>query len=178
MMHQLPFLQGTLSRMLLRDFYKKENATFYAAINSAATGNATVTPTVDAEQLVAWIANQKNADFSASAFIVNWADWQSILLTKPADYSIPGGVKIDDMGNIRICGVPVIGASWATVDKALLIDADFVERVETESLRVELSYEDGDNFTKNLVTARVECFEDINLLRTDAHIFGDFGNVA
>jgi hypothetical protein len=28
-----------------------------------------------------------------------------------------------------------------------------------------------------LVTARVECFEDINLLRTDAVIYADFGNV-
>jgi hypothetical protein len=178
MAYQLPFLQNTLPRLLLRDFYKKENSTFYGVVNAAATGNATVTPTVDAEQMVAWIANQLNADFTPSAAIINFTDWQNILLTKPSDYSIPGGVTIDSMGNIRICGVPVIGAAWATVDKMLLIDTDYLERVETESLRVELSYEDADNFTKNLITARVECFEDINLLRTDAHIFGDFGNVA
>jgi hypothetical protein len=90
---------------------------------------------------------------------------------------VPGGVVIDPSGNVRIAGVPVIGASWVTDDKALIIDSNYVERVETEGLRVEFSYEDSDNFQKNLVTARVECFEDINLLRTDAVIYADFGNV-
>lgn len=178
MMYQLPWLQNTLPRLLMRDFYKKENSTFYGIVAAGAAGSTTTDKTVDIEQVVAYIANQLNADFTPSFGIVNFTDWQNLLLTKPADYSVPGGVSIDQNGNIRICGVPIIGASWATVDKFTIIDSDFIERVETESVRVELSYEDGDNFTKNLVTARVECFEDLNLLRTDAHIYADFGNVA
>ena len=178
MMFQLPFLQSSLQRMLLRDFYKKENAQFFSVVSQAATGSTTSSATVDAEQLVDWIANQLNANFNASFALVNYSQWARLLKTKPSDYSVPGGVIIDPAGNIRICGVPVIGASWVTDDKALIIDSDFIERVETESLRVEFSYEDADNFTKNLVTARVECFEDINLLRTDAAIYGDFGNAS
>jgi len=178
MMFQLPFLQSSLQRMLLRDFYKKENAQFFSVVSQAATGSTTTSATVDAEQLVDWIANQLNANFNASFALVNYSQWARLLKTKPSDYSVPGGVIIDPAGNIRICGVPVIGASWVTDDKALIIDSDFVERVETESLRVEFSYEDADNFTKNLVTARVECFEDINVMRTDALIYGDFGNVS
>ena len=178
MMHQLPFLQSSLQRMLLRDFYKKENAQFFSVVSQAATGSTTTSATVDAEQLVDWIANQLNANFNASFVLVNYAEWARLLKTKPTDYSVPGGVIIDPSGNIRICGVPVIGASWVTDDKALIIDSDYLERVETESLRVEFSYEDADNFTKNLVTARVECFEDINVMRTDALIYGDFGNVS
>lgn len=177
MMYQLPWLQNTLPRLLMRDFYKKENSTFYGIVAAGATGSTTTDKTVDIEQVVAYIANQLNADFTPSFGLVNFTDWQNLLLTKPADYSVPGGVQIDANGNIRICGVPIIGASWATVDKFTLIDSDFVERVETESVRVELSYEDSDNFQKNLVTARVECFEDLNLLRTDAHIYADFGNL-
>ena len=178
MMHQLPFLQSSLQRMLLRDFYKKENAQFFSVVSQAATGSTTTSASVDAEQLVDWIANQLNANFNASFVLVNYAEWARLLKTKPTDYSVPGGVIIDPSGNIRICGVPVIGASWVTDDKALIIDSDYLERVETESLRVEFSYEDADNFTKNLVTARVECFEDINVMRTDALIYGDFGNVS
>lgn len=174
MMYQLPFLQNTLQRMLLRDFYKKENATFFAAASSAATGSTTTSATVDAEQLVDWIANQMDANFDASYALVSHAQWADLLKTKPADYSVPGGVSIDLNGNIRIAGVPVIPASWVTNDKALIIDSNFIERVETESLRVEFSYEDADNFTKNLVTARVECFEDLNIMRTDALIYGSF----
>lgn len=176
MMFQLPFLQNTLQRMLLRDFYKKENATFFNAVSSAATGSTTTSATVDAEQLVDWIANQLDANFDASFALVSYAQWARLLKTKPMDYSVPGGVIIDPNGNIRIAGVPVIGASWVTDDKALIIDSNYIERVETEGLRVEFSYEDSDNFQKNLVTARVECFEDINLMRTDAVIYGDFGN--
>jgi hypothetical protein len=177
MMFQLPFLQNTLQRMLLRDFYKKENATFFSTVSLAATGSTTTSATVDAEQLVDWIANQLAANFDASFALVSYQQWARLLKTKPNDYSVPGGVVIDPSGNVRIAGVPVIGASWVTDDKALIIDSNYVERVETEGLRVEFSYEDSDNFQKNLVTARVECFEDINLLRTDAVIYADFGNV-
>ncbi len=178
MMFQLPFLQGTLQRMLLRDFYKKENATFFGIVSAAATGSTTTSATVDAEQLVDWIANQLNANFDASYVLVNFSQWARLLKTKPSDYSVPGGVIIDPNGNIRICGVPVIGASWVTDDKALIIDSGYLERVETEGLRVDFSYEDADNFTKNLVTARVECFEDINMLRLDSNIYADFGNAS
>lgn len=176
MMHQLPFLQGTLQRMLLRDFYKAENAAFFTAVSGGATGSTTMSATVDAEQLIELIANQMNANFNASYILVNPSEWARLLATKPSDYSIPGGTVIDPNGNIRIAGVPVIAVPWVTDDKALIIDNEYLERVETESLRVEFSYEDADNFTKNLVTARVECFEDINLLRTDAHIYADLGN--
>ena len=178
MMTQLPFLQSSLQRMLLRDFYKKENAQFFSVVSGAATGSTTTSATVDAEQLVDWIANQLNANFNSSFVLVNYSQWARLLKTKPSDYSVPGGVIIDPAGNIRICGVPVIGASWVTDDKALIIDSDYLERVETESLRVEFSYEDSDNFQRNLVTARVECFEDINVMRTDALIYADFGNVS
>jgi hypothetical protein len=174
MMFQLPFLQNTLQRMLLRDFYKKENSTFFSAVSTAATGSTTTAASVDAEQLVDWIANQLDANFEASFALVSYAQWADLLKTKPADYSVPGGVIIDPNGNIRIAGVPVIGASWVTNDKALIVDASYLERVETEGLRVEFSYEDSDNFQRNLVTARVECFEDINIMRTDALIYGSF----
>jgi hypothetical protein len=174
MMFQLPFLQNTLQRMLLRDFYKKENATFFSTVSSSATGSTTSSASVDVEQLVDWIANQLDANFDASFALVSYAQWATLLKTKPYDYSVPGGVVIDPTGNIRIAGVPVIGASWVTNGKALIIDSNYVERVETEGLRVEFSYEDSDNFQRNLVTARVECFEDINLLRTDAMIYGSF----
>ena len=181
MMYQLPFLQGTLQRMLLRDFYKAENARFFAAISGAATGSTTAVTGLtnnDAEQLLGFITNQLSADFNASYALVSYAQWARLLATKPSDYSVPGGIVIDPMGNIRIAGVPVIGASWVTDDKALIIDSDYLERVETEAVNIQFSYDDADNFTKNLVTARIECFEDVNLLRTDAMIYGDFGNVS
>lgn len=180
LMYHLPFLQNTLPRMLLRDFYKKENDYLYDAMVAAATGNATVPAAAinDVEEILYWIANMRDADYNASIGVIDWAAWAHLLTTRPgtgAPYSIPGGVSFDSNSTIRVAGVPLVGASFADAGEFLLFDRDYVERVETESLRVEFSYEDADNFTKNLVTVKVECFEELNVLRPDAIIHGEFG---
>lgn len=177
MMYNLPFLNQTLPRMLLRDFYKKENDYFYGAAYLAATGNATLSGVNDAEELLSAIANQRNADFEPSFILINWDDWQALLKTAKNDqgYSLPGGVTWDSNGNLKIAGVSLIGASWVTAGEPLLLDTSMIERIETESLRVEFSFEDNDNFRRNMVTARVECFEELNILRPDSIIGIELG---
>lgn len=178
MMYQLPWLQTTLVRMLLRDFYKEENRKFYAAIALAATGFSTTGETDDNKAIIDLLYGRADQDFNNS-FILGKNNMVGRMLKLMYDngyYAGSGSVVGTPNGQVAISGVPVIGASFATSDKVMVIDTDFIERVETESLRVEFSYEDADNFTKNLVTARVECFEDLNLLRTDAHSFLDLGN--
>jgi len=172
LMYALPFLQTTLPRMLLRDFYKKENDYIYSAMQSAAAGDNSTTGAANTpEQILQLIANQRNADFNSSYLLTDWLSWARILATKGSvEYGIPGGVVFDNTGNVRVVGVPMIGASFADAESMLLWDNEQVERVETETLRVEFSYEDQDNFIKNLVTAKVECFEELNVLRPDAII--------
>jgi len=82
-----------------------------------------------------------------------------------------GSVQIGTGGDITIWGVPVISATWVTNDKALVIDADYIERVEVEGIAIEFAYEDSDNFQKNLVTARIECYEAINLMLPGSAIY-------
>ncbi len=180
LMTHLPWLQNTLVRMLLRDFYKKENAYFYSTVASDATGSISSAETSDIKALIDWIMAQQDADFNSSFVIVKNSQKAALLkqLFDGGNYLGAGSVVGMPDGSINVAGVPIIGASWATEDKAMIIDTDFIERVETSSIRVEFSYEDGDNFKKNLVTARAECFEDLNLLRTDAHNYLDFGNVS
>lgn len=177
LMFHLPFINGTLPRMLTRDFYKKENDYLYDTIAAAATGSNYSTATVDAEEVIDMITNMKDTDFEPSYIITDWTEWGRLLKTKPSDYSLPAGTIVTEGGRrLEIAGVPIIGASFADSDKLLVIDRDYVERVEGESLRVEFSFENQDNFEKNLVTARCECFEEVNLLRTDAVIYRDLGN--
>ncbi len=92
-------------------------------------------------------------------------------------YAGAGSVIVNPNGGITIWGVPVISASWVTDDKVLIFDSAYLERVEVEGLAIEFSYENGENFQKNLVTARIECYEDINLMLTTSAIFADLGNV-
>jgi HK97 family phage major capsid protein len=173
MMKSLPFLSQTLPRMLQRDFFKAENASFFTTVSGAATGTTTTTETVDLKQLVQLIANQKAANFNPSYILVSPSQQAKILIdTINAGYYVgSGSVQIGTGGDITIWGVPVISATWVTNDKALVIDSDYIERVEVEGIAIEFSYEDSDNFQKNLVTARIECYEAINLMLPNSAIY-------
>jgi len=78
---------------------------------------------------------------------------------------------------MTISGMPIIPVDWVTDDKVLIIDRDYLERVEVESLNITFSEEEGNNFTKNLITARIECYEDINLMLPTSAIYADLGNL-
>jgi HK97 family phage major capsid protein len=173
MMKSLPFLSQTLPRMLQRDFFKSENASFFTTVSAAATGTTTTTETVDLKQLVQLIANQKAANFNPSFILVSPPQQARILIdTINAGYYVgSGSVQIGTGGDITIWGVPVLSATWVTDNKALVIDADYIERVEVEGIAIEFSYEDSDNFQKNLVTARIECYEAINLMLPGSAIY-------
>jgi hypothetical protein len=179
MLKSLPFMTQTLPRMLQRDFFKAENAAFFSTVSGAATGSTTTAETNDLLQLVDYIANQKQANFVASFALVSETQMARLLKATIAAgyYAGAGSVIVNPNGGITIWGVPVVAASWVTDDKVLIFDNSYLERVEVEGLAIEFSYENGENFQKNLVTARIECYEDINLMLTTSAIFADLGNV-
>ena len=174
MAKSLPFISQTLPRLLQRDFFKKENALFFATVSGAATGSTTTAETNDLLQLIDYIGNQKAANFNASYVLVSESQMAKLLkaTVTAGYYAASGSVVINPAnGAMTIWGVPVVSASWVTNDKALVIDSDYIERVETESLAIEFSYENGTNFQKNLITARIECMEEINLMQTTSAIY-------
>ncbi len=180
MLKSLPFMEGTLPRMLLRDFYKVENSTFYTAIAAAATG-ATTSSAANSQYvqvIMDLIANQLTANFDASYALISHSQNAAIQKELFANGYYPGsgGVVGTPSGGITISGVPLVPVSWVPTDKILVIDRDYLERIEAESLNVQFSFEDDTNFQKNLVTVRVECLEDINILRPDAIIYADLGD--
>jgi len=178
MMKSLPFMETTLQRMLLRDFYKAENASFFSTVSGAATGTTTTTATDDVEQLIQLIANQKAANYTPSFVLVSEAQMARLVIStyNKGYYAGAGTVQITGQG-LTIWGVPVISASWVTDDKALVIDNGYLERVEVEGLNVQFFEQDSDNVQKNLITARVECYEAINLMMPASAIYADLGNV-
>jgi HK97 family phage major capsid protein len=180
MAKSLPFLSTTLPRMLTRDFYKAENSAFYTTVSGAATGSTTTAETTDLKQLVDYIGNQKAANYVASFAVVSPTQMGRLLKDTITQgyYAGSGSVVVNPNGGITIWGVPVIAASWVADDKVLILDNNYCERVEVEGLAIEFSYENASNFQQNLVTARIECYEDVNLMQTGSAIFADFGNVA
>jgi hypothetical protein len=180
MAKSLPFLSTTLPRMLTRDFYKAENSAFYTTVSGAATGSTTTAETSDLKQLVDYIGNQKSANYVASVAVVNPTQMGRLLKETITSgyYAGSGSVIVNPNGGITIWGVPVIAASWVADDKVLILDNNYCERVEVEGLAIEFSYENASNFQQNMVTARIECYEDVNLMQTASAIFADLGNVA
>jgi len=87
----------------------------------------------------------------------------------------PGAAGISSVasGAVVISGTPVVSASWANNSSYLVIDMDYIERVETEAVNITFAMEDADNFTKNLITARIECQEELNLMLPASAIYSD-----
>jgi HK97 family phage major capsid protein len=176
MAQDLPFLQSALPQMLIRDFYKAENSAYYTALAAAATASTTA-KTVDVEQLIDDMGTLEASDYMVNGIVLNPKDWANIALTKPNDYSLPGIVAFVN-GQLFINGIPVYKASWIPVDKYLIGDWSQAKNVVVDGLKVEFFEQDGDNVTKNLITARVEAREVLAIDRPAAFILGDFGNVA
>jgi HK97 family phage major capsid protein len=180
MMQDLPFLQSYVPGRLQEDYLSAEDAAFYTALSGAATGSSTITgtPTVDAEQILGWVANLKAANHVPNGIVLNPKDWYKILVTKPSSYSVPGGFQIGTDGNIRIAGVPVFESTFIAEDKVLVGDWSKVNIIQAEGLSIEAFEQDADNVTKNLVTVRAEARVGLAVLRPEAFVFGDLGNVA
>lgn len=163
MMYNLPWLQTYLPNMLLRDFYKFENATFFAQLAAAATASTTTTGGNTAEKLIQLIANVEGADFGVNGITVPPALWAALMLTTVPTvgtaYSIPGGVVITPSGQMLIAGIPIIKATWEAAGTALVGDWTTLGIAQVENLKVEFFEQDSDNVERNLITARVEALE-------------------
>lgn len=169
----LPFLQNTLPKMLLRDFYKEENNYFIDTVASTATGNTTTLETDDVKQIIDYIGNMGQANFTPSYAVVNYtamAGLQKLTYTN-GYYQGSGGVMVTPGGTITIAGVPVIAASWMNAGKVWIFDRDYIERIEAESVKIEFFEQDSDNVQKNLITARIECLEELNILLASSEIY-------
>lgn len=160
----LPWLQSTLPRMLMRDYYKKENALFYATVTGLATPD-TSAETDKVKKIVDFITAQYDLNYDVSSIVVSNSDMGELIKSTYTNGYYPGAglVQLPGQG-IQIMGVPIVGASFATSGQALLLDNNFIERVQVKGLAIELSYENGTNFEKNQVTARIECQTEINLM--------------
>jgi len=172
-----PWMQNTLTRMLLRDFYKSENSIFFTAVSGAATGPTSGgTNPSDIIQLLTLCGAIKDTNFNVNYILVsNTLLARMISATFTNGYYPGAGAVVLPGQGLTIWGIPVIGASWVTQNYALLIDADYLERVEVEGLNLTFSFENNDNFSKNNVTARVECMEKINLMLPQSASYMNLG---
>lgn len=184
LMRQLPFLQQTLPRLLQREFFKVENRRFwdiFATANAAGGTAVNSTETVDILEMMDAVTALWDADYEASFGILRYTALNRVnkWLIQNGAYAGAGGVISSRDGGIMVNGTPVLPVTWIpSFDKFAAFDRNYVERIEVESLAIEFFEQDDDNVQKNLITARIECMEDFNVLQPAATVIEDLGNSA
>ena len=177
MANNLPFLTSFIPKALRRDYAIAENTAFNTVLSTSATASTEViTGKNKIEMLINEIAKQQNANFAVNGIVVRPSDYWDILKTEKsagAGYGLPGVVTFDN-GQLRINGIPIYLATWVTANKYFVGDWTRVNKIVTEGLSLEFSEQEGTNFVKNNITARIEAQVALAVEQPAALVFGDF----
>jgi HK97 family phage major capsid protein len=94
-------------------------------------------------------------NYEPNAILLNPQDWWTINLAKDSQGRYLIG---DPQGMIRreLWGYPVISTNTMTAGRFLVLDTNSCEVWDRQEASVQVSYEEGNNFTKNMVTVLAE----------------------
>lgn len=175
MLQDLPFLESYLGMSLIEDWNRRYNVKCLNTIASGSTALST-SETVTAAKMIAGIAQHGNLGLGAANLILTtYAAWSTLLLTKPSDYSIPGGVTIDASGNVRIAGVPVVRHQQVATSRFYVLNTSAFATAQASGLQVRSTEFDQDDFIKNLVTYRAEARVELLSFQPTAAVYGTTG---
>lgn len=177
MANNLPFLTSFIPNALRRDYFIAENSAFNTVLAAAATASTQViTDKNKIEMLINEVATLENSNFAANGIVVRPSDFYDIMKTQKSTgsgYGLPGIVTYEG-GVLRINGIPVYKATWLASNKYFVGDWSRVNKVVTQGLSLEFSEQEGTNFVKNNITARIESQTALAVEQPAAVIYGDF----
>ncbi|CAB4153614.1 major_cap_HK97, phage major capsid protein, HK97 family [uncultured Caudovirales phage] len=177
MANNLPFLTSFIPNALRRDYFIAENSAFNTVLAGAATASTEViTDKNKIEMLINEVAKLENSNYAANGIVVRPSDFYDIMKTQKstgAGYGLPGIVTYEG-GVLRINGIAVYKATWLTANKYFVGDWSRVNKVVTQGLSLEFSEQEGTNFVKNNITARIESQTALAVEQPAAIIYGDF----
>ena len=173
MVDDLPFLNSYLQQSLIEDFQRAEDTYYLNDLASSATAGSSSGANT-AEKFVDYVAQLGSANWQANLILTTFAGWANVLKTVPSggSYSVPGGITIDNQGNIRMMGIPVIPHSLVTASKAYVLDTTKFSIAQQSGLAVRSTEFDQDDFVKNLITFRCEARCDLMQFQPSACIYG------
>lgn len=171
MIDDLPFLQAYLQQSLIEDFQKAEDTYYLNAIAASATAGSSSGANT-AEKFIDYLAQLGALNWTANLALTTHAGWAGLLKTKPSDYSVPGGMVIDQNGNVRIAGVPVVPHSLVTASKIYVMDTTKFAIAQQSGLSVRSTEFDQDDFVKNLITFRCEARCELLQFQPGAAVYG------
>lgn len=177
MANNLPFLTSFIPNALRRDYFIAENSAFNTVLAGAATASSQViTDKNKIEMLINEIATLENSNYAVNGIVVRPSDFYDIMKTAKSSssgYGLPG-IAVYENGVLRINGIAVYKATWLAANKYFVGDWSRVNKVVTQGLSLEFSEQEGTNFVKNNITARIESQTALAVEQPAAIIYGDF----
>lgn len=140
----------------------------FTAYNRAATGDTRL------DTIRKAITQAALSEYTADTVVINPADWERMELTKASDgqYIMANPM---DLAGPRIWGKRVVAtnsiAAGTFLVGAMMMGAQIWDRMDAA---VQISYEDGDNFKKNMATLLAEERLALTVYRPTAFIKGTF----
>ena len=140
----------------------------FTAYNRAATGDTNI------DTLRKAITQGELSEYVVDTIVINPADWESIELTKATDGQYVVGNPMNAMA-AQLWGKRIVPtnsiASGTFLVGAFQMGAQIWDRMDAA---VQISYEDGDNFKKNMATLLAEERLALTVYRPAAFISGSF----
>ena len=172
MRNNLSYITSAIPQLLRRDYFKAENAAFQAVLAADATASTElITGSSKSKMLINEIGKLENADYDINGIVVRPSDYLDILKTAKQD--LESAVTYEG-GVLRVAGVQVLKATWLPANKYYVGDWSRVNKINTEGLSLEFSEEEGTNFVKNMITARIESQTALAVEQPLAIVYGDF----
>lgn len=177
MANNLPFLTSFIPKALRRDYAIAENAAFNTELAAKSTASTEIiTGKNKIEMLINDIAKLQNNNYSVNGIVIRPSDYWDILKIEKsvgAGYGLPGIVTLDG-GQLRINGIPIYQATWLAANRYFVGDWTRVNKIVTEGLSLEFSEQEGTNFVKNNITARIEAQVALAVEQPLALVYGNF----
>jgi hypothetical protein len=178
MEQDIPGMGQYVTEELTEDYLRTETFDFMGTLTSAATGATSVPAgvTVLAEKIPHWIANLEQNNYQATDLVVRPRLWATLLNTKPADYSTPGGFVITPMGDIIFAGIRLVKCSTNAMSDDQVFIGDFrkalIVQKAGEGFRVQMFNQHDQAVYNNIITFRGEARAEVAQTRPDAFILG------
>ena len=143
----------------------------YTAYSRAVTGDTKL------DTIRRALTQAQLSEFTADAIVLNPADWETIELQKSSygEYIFGGDMGPIDALGPRIWGKRVVATNSITAGTFLVGSFTMGAQIwDRQDAAVQISYEDGDNFKKNMATILAEERLALTVYRPAAFIAGSF----
>lgn len=157
MLRNLPGLAAYLGQYMPEDYLNAEDTQAYEALTGL-SGLTTGDTSGGFEGIMKTIGKLGDKKYPVNGIVMRPSTVSELLLRKD-DYNAftyPGAINMGADGSLRIMGVPVIGATWAGADEAIIGDWRQFAIIQSEALSVRSTDTDQDDFVKNRVTYLIE----------------------